>query len=240
MTKVFYSVFDESMKTLGFKRSGKIYHKMLGNQVVGMLSYRTYSSGHELTIQFDVIPFCKGCVIKRFMDGSYFLSDVAAGFEPLLIDRIELSDAFNELLGKCKDSVFPLFDMVKDYKSYLEFYNKVRRYEEDLSNNDYPYPYSYSLVIPITNVLLALGKYDLALLAYEAKVKISENAVESQSKSLNVAPEHTPAYPSYYERLDLYNHMKELVEENDTLAIEMIIKDSEQISRESYYKYFGK
>jgi len=239
MGKAFVSVFDSEMKILGFKRSNSIYHKELSDKILGMLSYKEYGNGHELTIQFDLIPFCKGYKFIRFMDGSFFLSDIIKDFDPLVVDKREKSDAFHRLLDICKDSVFPLFSLVTDYKSYLEYYKTVSGYEEVIANKTYPYPYIYSKMIPIANVLLALREYNQVLLVLEASVKISEIAVDSQSKSFKIDPKYTPAYPGYLERIKQYNQMKSLIALSDTPAIESIIKKNERLSQESYYQVFG-
>ena len=221
------------MKKMQFNRKNAIFHKLINDEILALLSYRTYSSGHELTIQFDFYPLCVGAEVTAFMDSNYTLSNIYSDAEYVILSQGDVSGAFEAMLDLCKEGVFPLFDTIIDYKSYFDFVRKTSGIDLAIERK----LHSDNIYLPLRhyiNVLLALKEYELALLAMDADIKQSQIALEDYAKRQNMLIIHDKRYPKYLEKEDNYRKVKELIERKEFESIENMIKQYENISKNSY------
>ena len=58
ISRTFIEVFEPIMTSKGFKRKGKVFHRIANNQVVQLLSYYKYMGAPQFTIDFSILPLC--------------------------------------------------------------------------------------------------------------------------------------------------------------------------------------
>ena len=139
--QAFIETFSSPMKDKGFMRKGNIFHRIVNGKIVQLLSYYKFHQAPEFTIQFDIQPLCAGYEYSNFMDSSR-LHEL---FRDLDYWEYEYqTDGYikhmPEALKVTEERLFPLFDLIVDYKSYLENINS-------LYNNQVTPPNTYSYMI---------------------------------------------------------------------------------------------
>ena len=223
LNKVFIETFEPVMKSKGFQRKGKIFHRIVNGKIVQLLSYYKFS-GPEFTVQFSILPLCTGFEYSTFMDDSR----VCKEFDDIDSWEYEYgTDDFIQYMPKAlkvtQERLFPLFDSTIDYKTYLEYKNNQR----------FPGPI-FSNLVYMTN--LALGNYELSKKSREALFKYRiEVYQENWGTDYHIAPSTQERDEQDYKE---YYQLKEAMDNNDHETIEQYIYEQEQKSLKSYIKAF--
>lgn len=215
---------------MGFKRKGKIFHRLVNEKIVQMLSYTKFSD--SFTIQFCICPLCAGYENTTFMDderlGILLGNEAYAEWE---FDGSDCARQTRESLEICKKYLFSLFESVCGYENFFNY--AIESHIKAFGNrNSIPYDYGFY------NVCLKLGRYDMVKRLQNEDLEQIEQAVK-QNRGYGIEP--TP------ERLELlekrsngYRQMREATNKNDRDYIENYLKEKELYSLESYLKNFCK
>lgn len=232
---VFIEVFEKIMADLGFNVKGKIFHKMVNNEVVILVSYVTFSY-RRFTIQYEILPLCCGHKIDRFMDGDRL--DFLVGSEFSEWDRslvgvdMDLTEWNNDenirsnmykALECCKANLFPYLRRITDLKTCLECRNKMYGL---FGGVPLTYPFTYF-------VNLKLHNFDDAKKARRALLRQNEEAFEANGFATE------PQMADYLEIKEEFERVCEAIDNNDLKWIDKYLKEKEDYSRNTYYKSFG-
>jgi len=212
LTKCFKDTYDLEMQNMNFMRLGSIYHRLVGNQIVQLLTLQRFRFG-DYTIQYLIWPLCCGDEIDRHLDESR-LGNLTWFYE----ERNDTTMA--ETLKICKNELFPYFIKIIDYASFMEFYKELF-YKMNGIEPPILCDYNYK-------VNLFLGNYDLALRSREALMKQNGPMREGDTYWNGVRKKN----------LEEYNAIKKAIETGDRLYIESYLKKYEEFSLNSYYKNY--
>lgn len=121
MTKLFTTVFDEELKSRGFKRKARLYYRLNGDILQGVIiktvnpyTIHFYSAPYWMeNIQADLFPLYKGYWAEN---GSSIGSALYYREEN---EQINL-DQMNAFLTIAKTHILPVLDRMCDLKSYIE------------------------------------------------------------------------------------------------------------------------
>ena len=229
--EAFKEIYDPVMIAKGFARKGKIYHKLVNNQIMQMLSYCTF--GHKCyTIQFEISALCAGNEYEVFMDGER-LSEILR-INEWEYEYDEYLQQLPQTLSLSQEFIFPCFDACIDYKSYVENMNKM--YGVWLGDKIKGEQFSESGMYDIN---LFLGNYATAQKIREKQIEQNLSAFRS-----NWGTEIHPSPTKQKEFEDMrnsYYRMKKAMDNNDREYIEAYIKSNEEYSLQSYIKnFYGK
>ncbi len=235
--KTFIEVYAPTLEAMGFKRKRSIFHRLVNDQIVQVLSYKLYS-GAEFDIQFSFWPLCNGYDMNVFMDSSYLLHSFAKEMGDrywFCTDEAVWGENLCESLDYCKKYIFRYFDEITDYRSY---YETIYKMEEELGafriKSEIPNLY----LMPFHDIFLATQQYDLALKAQEASLMQSKRAMKAYSNDKDWDISKHLHYSEYVESVQYFEKLKALAENHDYEAIEQIVKEKEEYSRKSYEKNF--
>ena len=232
--KLFKEIYTPVLDSMGFKVKRNIYHKLVNDKVILLLSFIKY--GQNFTIQFDFWPLCYGHDIEVFMDSIYSLQTIYPELDDWPCDVEKCEAHLFDSLEYCKKSVFKYFEKITDYQSCFECRSELDRLEECMKKNLYEIP---NLCLQSYHFLfLALGKYDLALKAKEANIRQNKRAMDSYARNRGIDICEYPYYEEIMEKVKYYNKIKTFIENNDFDSINKIIIQNEQHSKESYEKNF--
>ena len=128
ISRSFIEVFEPTMFSKGFKRKGKVFHRIVNNQVLQLLSYYKYMGASQLTIDFSILPLCYGFELYSSFEGARLSSEFREYVRDWDYDNIG-ADGYIEYmpvaLKATEELLFPKLDKEIDYKScYESFKNK--------------------------------------------------------------------------------------------------------------------
>ena len=123
MTKLFTTVFDEEMKSRGFKRKAKLYYRLNGDVLQGVIiktinpyTIHFYSSPYWMeNIQAKSSSLNKG----RWAESGWCLSPGIFAYYREEKEQLNM-DYMNICLTLSKEHVLPVLDKIKDVDSYIE------------------------------------------------------------------------------------------------------------------------
>jgi len=246
---MFLELYEPVMKSKGFHRKRHIFHRLVNNKIVQMLSYCMFSGRREFTIQYDYVPLCSGDDFEFFMDahriGSLMGKESYGDRDPNNPDHIR------ETLELCQEYIFPFFDRMVDYESLYDY--EIKRHEIMLSESSEAYKKAHSelLKAPMTSSFLAVsiatGHYDMAQKSREAVIYQNEDALSAfiefidrtrQSPCPEFIREREERIALKKEELAL---LKKAVDTNDKAFFEEYIHAKEKCALENYIRnYYGK
>ena len=232
--EAFLQVYEPMMMDKGFHRKRSVFHRIVGNKIVQKLSYCMFSGQREYTIQFSFEPICCGDEISMFMDDARL--GILLGNETMAVWDANKLGTLQESLELCQELLFPLFDDIDNYGSYLYNMNQVyiKRGRGRVFTEGIPVLYD---VVYKTN--LAIGNYEMA--------KKSREALITQNINSFRAKWGTETHP-FKERQVLFEKMRDdfyrinkAIDENDISYIESYILENEKRSLNSYIRnFYGK
>lgn len=163
MTKLFTTVFDGEMKSRGFKRKAKLYYRLNGDNLQGVViktvnpySIHFYSAPYWMeSIQADLFPLQKG-----------YWAEISTSISPHWSARYyEENEQFNfDNMNLCftlaKDHILPIMDKMNDLDSYIEncvpswsgFGTEINRCVIEIGPDDVEEGYSFLVDFPIKMV----------------------------------------------------------------------------------------
>lgn len=230
----FIEIFKKSMSYLGFNNKGKIFHKIVNNEVVELVSYVTFSN-KRFTIQYEIFPLCCGYTIDRFMDGDRL--NILVGSELSYWDRSMIDDNMNLTewnndenmfsnmslaLECCKANLFPYLSRIVNLKTCLEYRNKMYSFFGGV-----PLVYSFTYFVN-----LKLHNFDTAIKSRQALLHQNEEAF----KINGFATDEQMA--CYLEIKNEFEMIYKAINNNDLSLIDKYLKDKEDYSRNTYIKNF--
>lgn len=236
-TKTFIKIYAPTLEAMGFKRKRGIFHRLVNDQIVQVLSYKIYSR-IDFDIQFDFWPLCNGYDMNVFMDSSYLLHSFAKEMGDrywFYRDEASWEDDLYESLEYCRKYIFRYFDEISDYQSCYEIIYKMEE-EQGAFRIKPEIPNLY--LVPFHDIFLATQQYDLALQAYEARLMLHKRAMKAYSNDEDWDVSKHIHYPQYVEHVEYYENLKVLVDRHDYEAIEQIVKQKEEYSKKCYEKNF--
>ena len=239
--KVFLSVYEPVMSDMGFKRKGVIFHRLVNEKIIQLLSYTKFSYG-SFTIQFDIGAICSGMEYTTFMDdcrlGSLLGNETYAEWDN---DGTGYVTQMRESLAICREHLFPYFDSMVDYKSYIsgkqQMYKAMYRCVSDAYKEIHGDPSeNYIRGSDVYAISLLNGDYETAKKSREIVIAQNEDALKSMT--LTPPPKRIQDFENLCRE---YNRMKEAMDSNDREFIEAYVKRQEEYSLESYIKnFYGK
>ena len=250
MVALFKTIFTPEMESMGFLRKGSVFHKLVNEKILFLVGYRTYSGGREITVQFDFYPMCDGFAPNPPpMAGLYtilgFTREESDQTRKFFMVPTKSEQEYNKqikfMLDVCKEEVFPYFDSIYDYDSYFKFFRKFHHVDEDIATKKYELMNS-PVNLPLNRffyVLLAIGKYDLALLAREARVQLLKGNIEDNARRNNIEFHQERSYRKYLAEVEFYEKIKDMIERNDVDAINELVRANAEFSLKSYYENFN-
>jgi len=220
----FIKTFEETMKEKGFMRKSNIFHRIVNGKISQLVSYYKFYQAPIFTIQFSIRPLCAGLEYSTFMDASR-ISETFGVFDWEWEYEYQ-TDGFRQhmpmALEVTKEHLFPLFDLVIDYKGYLEnmlLFDKLP---------------IFSSQVYMTN--MALGNYELSK---ESREDFMEGAIKTNQKNWGTDHHIIPERQAEFEKLcEEYYQIKKAMDNNDRETIEQYIHEQEQKSLKSYIKAF--
>ena len=230
LKKSFITTYDPIMAKKGFKRKGKIYHRLVNKEIVQMLSYFKYS--HSFTIQFLIAPLCSGVTFSSFMDecrlGLILGNENYAEWD--LHDEYTVS--LEKSVGLC-ERLFQYFEEIHDCKSYIDNMHSIykraygNKWESILSKN-----------IMLYGPYLKTGAYDFVRQMQFDIITQNINAIQNNLK-YNIRPTEKKIR-ELKKRQSEFNRMSEAMDNNDSAYIGAYVTNNEQISIKSYRKFCRK
>lgn len=231
LRKTFVSTYEPVMKQKGFSRKNSIFHRLINDDIIQMLSYTDFK--YSFTIQFQIAPLCTGKKYTRFMDalrvGILLGNEATAEWEKSSYCAKEMAES----LEICEEHLFHYFDSIIDCSSYItgmrDIYTKA-------------YGSKGEHILLVSNQLygagLKTGQYDIAINSYKAIIKQNEYAIK-RNRECGIEPteEQLDKLKSRYDDL---RRLENIIEYNDINYINDYIKQMENISRNSYIKSFAK
>lgn len=210
------------MEKKGFLRKDQIYHRIVNGQIVQRLSYIEYSSW-EFSLQFSFEPLCCGNEYSTMFDGPR-LCEVFPDIPSW--EHEGNSDSINEYmktaLQATKEKLFPFFDSIINYDSYLEKTNLL-----------------YSLLVfgdETYMINLALGNYDLSI---ESRELLFRNRIAGNQKRWGTNHHRVPSTQRIFEQdCEEFYCVKRAIDNNDYEYIKQYIDNKEFKSLKSYIKSF--
>ena len=122
MTKLFTTVFDEEMKARGFKRKAKLYYRLNGEILQGVIiktinpySIHFYAAPYWMRNLCDDMPLNKG----YWADFGLNISPGGEAYYREENERLNL-DYMNICFSLAKEHFLPVLDKITDLDSYLE------------------------------------------------------------------------------------------------------------------------
>jgi hypothetical protein len=234
---VFLSVYEPVMSEMGFQRKRVIFHRLVNEKIIQMLSYTKFSGG-SFTIQFSIFPLCGGCEYTTFMDderlGSLLGNETYAEWEN---DGTETVAQMKESLDICEKHLFPVFERLSDYKVYYEYAIDKHQKEYAQINDEYKKLHADLLSFPhavgFYELSLLFGNYDIVKKMQTVRIARNKDALESMT--LTPPPERIQ---DFNDLCSDYSRMTEAMNANDREYIESYVKEKERYSLESYIKNF--
>ena len=232
--KDYVEVYEPEMLGKGFSRKRYVFHRLVNNKIVQKLSYVIFRGRMDFTIQFCFEPLCAGGEITVFMD-DYRLGSLIGG-ELLGRRNMGSQDALRETLEICQKHLFPYFDSVIDYGSYLDYMKEKYRKDLALYNEATRKRVESRYIDGVSSINDSCYHVNIALGNYETALKCRKALLEMNT-------ERTKPTDDYWikknqEMADDYESMKFAVENNDTGYIEECIANNEQQALKSYILNF--
>ena len=225
MINSFAETFEPLMKSKGFNRKGKYFHRIVNDQIVQTMSYYSSIASTKFTIDFTILPLCSGFefispeggerMVTSFrgkdVSWDYQRAGAYVEYMPMALKAVE------ELL-------IPRFDMLVDYKSYRE--------NKDFSRIKFSDLY-YKLA-------LVFGDYAEAQASRESYIKDWHEANRYNQGIFGDKFYISPQQQEHFDRMcKEYEQMKKAMDTNDRKAIEEYIASQEQKTLDSYVKTYS-
>lgn len=223
--KAFIENFKNELQDLNFQLKGKVFHRVVNNELVELISYTTFRN-KRFTIEFEIIPFCCGYEITNFFDG--IRVGALIGNEPMAEwDNDE--NVFNNMklaLDFCKINLLPYLKAIVNLNTYIkcmnEIYNKWWHYSKGI-------PLAYNFVYYPN---LKLHNFDIAKKSRMAVLQQNENAFKSNGFATN------EQMRDYLEIKKEFKYVCNAIDNNDLSAIDKYIEEKENFSRTTYNENF--
>ena len=227
ISRSFIEVFEPAMKSKGFIRKGKVFHRIVNNKIVQCLGYYSYFMSRTFTITFTIRPLCFGREFGENMCDKRLCEVYAGIINPWYYEGAEGYTEYMPIALKAtEEMLFPRFDTEIDYKSYDESYRKSKAFTKGWG------------IIPFDIFILALISED-----YKEAQKIGDTQHEDWIKA-NMQQFGTE-YHKVSERQEMferrwkgYDRLKEAMNNGDRKTIDEYIASLEQKSLESYIKAY--
>ena len=121
MTKLFTSVFDEELKAHGFKRKAKLYYRLNGDILQGVV----IKTVNPYSIHFYSAPYwMENYLVETFPLHKGYWAENGASISPSYAYYREENEQFNLdhmniCLDLAKEHILPVFEKMHDLNSYL-------------------------------------------------------------------------------------------------------------------------
>ena len=232
--KDFLELYEPVMQGMGFARKRYVFHRLLNKQIVQKLSYVMFRGSKRFTIQYCFSPLCSGEEERVFMD-DYRIGSLL-GNEVLGYRDTDNPSSLQETLEICQEHLFPLFDTIVDYESYLAYVDDKNQKEFASYSEGARRRYESYFVDGIHiadkasyHINLIVGNYDTALNCREALIKTYTSRVK---------PHHYAKIKRNEEVMEAYQRVKAAVENEDKAYIEEYIAANEKQALDSYILNF--
>jgi hypothetical protein len=206
------------MAQMGFKRKGVVFHRRASEKIINLLSTNKYSSKNEYSIQFDIYPLCDGSEIDTFMDTTT-ISDLFR-FNTWTYSGDENDKTMATALNICRQFLFPYFNRITDYSSYLNYIVErvgERRYKYIRMRYDY-----YMINLALGNYQEAIISRDVYFDWYKDKSNPDNHYWVEQRKIMR----------------NEYELIRDAIQANDEEYIRQYVKAKEDYSLSSYQENF--
>ena len=228
ISRTFIEVFEPTMISEGFIRKGKVFHRIVNEKVIQLVSYYRYALVTEFTIQFSICPLSLGWDF----DGPYYGHRMFNAFiEEDCRWNYERAEGYIEYmpiaLEATKKLLLPKLNTEIDYESYYKSYKESKLFTMGWDKMSF------------TRYMLALIFED-----YEDAQKTMENFIEHRRENnrINFGTEHHIS-PEWQKRFDQecedYRRMKEAMDNGDRKTIEGYMETRKQQTLNSYVKNYS-
>jgi len=227
--ELFVEAFESKMLEHGFGRKGIIYHRLVNNKIFQLLSCKSYDCGYEFEIQFSIIPVCLGGKCSDYYDVDSLV--VFNEFPWYYDDVYGFEKHFSEALRCTEKYLFPLFDSIFDYQSFLS----------NLPTKSMISRVGYVKEVEIVDLLL--NRYDECQKTKEELIRnwFDRNATHIAERLEKYKIYCHPVHKRMFDALCSYFYdMKAAILADDKEAIEARIMARENELLSSYARTFGK
>jgi len=225
----FIEVFEPAMFNKGFKRKGNVFHRIVNDKIVQLLSYYKYNGQTRFTIEFSILPLCFNFKLYTFYAGTRLSSafrEYVRAWEYENADPKGYIRYMPIALRATEDLLFPKFDAEIDYKSCYENDKNTMLFNSELGKMSF-HTYIYNLVLGNYEELEAREDY----FQYWNEVNIKNYGTE-----YDAVPERQKEFEE--DRQDYYR-IKEAVAKGDKETINTYIASLEKKSLDSYVKNYS-